>query len=198
MDPTKRFAHANNYTITPSLTSSQIRRAGLIRDHASTAGLTDQRTISPFSLYSASKRTAITAYSSQRPPLPYRNMQTRTSAPSEDTNTAISAHERLTGESLSNFKRARAKSSTTSRTAMHLVKAKNERNRVKQQNELKNLLGEAFRKSPVDIDSTLEEAIPNSIDVMHKMCGPATAFERNLRQNYHRQLHQFRHGGLLH
>lgn len=76
---------------------------------------------------------------------------------------------------------------------MHMLKTKNERYRQKQQGELKTLLVEPW-KQPSWTDGTLEEAIPNSIDLMHRMCGPATPFERNLRQKYHQQLHQYRNG----
>jgi hypothetical protein len=93
------------------------------------------------------------------------------------------------------IKRARARSTNSSRTSMHMLKTKNERTRQKQNIQLKTLLVEPWKQTLYS-DSILDEAIPNSLEIMHKMCGPATPFERNLRRNFHRQLYQFRNGSM--
>lgn len=179
------------------MTSAYIRRAGLNRDLKSKSGTTnDQRSASPLSIHSTSKRTTISASSNQR--AQSKNpTETQHAEPTQPKSSPTSAHEKLTGESLSEFRKRRAKSSVTTRTLFTSVKAKNERSRQKQQTNLKNALIDPWKVAPWT-DTTMEESIPNSIDVMHKMCGPATPFERNLRQNYHRQLNQLRYGVVPH
>jgi len=111
-------------------------------------------------------------------------------------NSSSNAHEQLTGESSSiSLRRARARSTNSSRSTMNMLKTKNNRTRQKQNIELKTLLVEPWKQSLYS-DGILDDTIPNSLEIMHKMCGPATPFERNLRYNFHRQLHQLRNGSM--
>jgi hypothetical protein len=104
-------------------------------------------------------------------------------------------HEQLAGDLFSSMQKSRKKTATTSRSAMHMLKARSDRHRQKQQTELQTLLVEPW-KQMARTENTLNQSIPNAIDVMRKMCGTATPFERNLRQNYHRQLCQYRNGSM--
>jgi hypothetical protein len=80
---------------------------------------------------------------------------------------------------------------------MHMLKTKNNRTRQKQNIDLKTLLVEPWKQVlTTSNDDVLDETIPNSLEIMHKMCGPATPFERNLRYNFRRQLNQFRNGSM--
>jgi hypothetical protein len=138
----------------------------------------------------SSKRTAGSAHSSHRY---YHLQQYRTSQSpiSNDINTNVSAHERLTGEPAP--PRTRARSTTSSRSTMYMLKTKTERRRQKQNVELKSLLVEPWKQASLS-DDILDDNIPNSLEIMHKMCGPSTPFERNLRRDYQRQLNQYRNG----
>ena len=169
-------------TQSDSSVNAQLRQSAITRD----------RVASSLSFPSSSKRTNIGSAQLNQQQLRAPSAQTSTLQPQEsDSSNAL--HEKLTGQSLTALRRPRTKSAIRTRSAVQKLTKKNERYRRQQRGELKTLLVDPW-KQPSWTDGTLEEAIPNSIDVMHKMCGPATAFERNLRQNYHRKLLQYRHG----
>jgi hypothetical protein len=189
--PVKRPSAASIGPKPQSALSVQLRQSTIAREHALPTG-NDHRSASPLSI-SSSKRTTGSAHSSH-----YRHRMPYSQTPSlrNEASSNGSVHERLTGESSSSFSRKlRAKSSSSSRSTMHMLKTKNDRTRHKQQFELKTLLVEPW-KQPSWNEGTLEESIPNSLEIMYKMCGPATPFERNLRHNYHRQLYHYRNGAM--
>ncbi len=168
----------------------QLRQSAIAREHALSA-THDRRAATPLSISSA-KRTISSAHSSRH----QQQQQTRTlqSPLSNDTNLTNHLPEQLTKDSSStSLRRARARSTNSSRSTMHMLKSKNHRTRQKQNIELKTLLVEPWKQMLYG-DGILDETVPNSLEIMHKMCGPATPFERNLRQNFHRQLNQLRHG----
>ena len=182
--PMKRISTAHLPTQPDASVNAQLRQSAITRD----------RVASSLSFPSSSKRT-ITAnaqLNQLQQQLRTPSAQTSSLQPQE-SESSNALHEKLIGQSLSAMRRSRAKSATRTRSAMQMLTKKNERHRRQHRGELKTLLVDPW-KQPSWTDGTLEEAIPNSIDVMHKMCGPATAFERNLRQNYHRKLLQYRHG----
>jgi len=76
-----------------------------------------------------------------------------------------------------------------------MLKTKNERTKQKQNNELKTHLDEP-RKQMSSNDAIFGDTIPNSLDIMHKICGPGTAFERNLRSDFQRKLKILRSSSL--
>lgn len=102
-------------------------------------------------------------------------------------------YEKVTNDSSSSIKKSYPRSTNTSRTTVHMLKTKNDRARKKQNIELKTILVPPGQQ-PTFGDTDLEQAIPNSIEMMRKIGGSLTAFERNLRSNYHRKLNQFRNG----
>lgn len=168
-----------------------IRQSSIPRDYLTS--LTHDRPLGSSLSFPSSKRTTTASAHLHRTQQQPRTPSAHTSFLTRDTNSSNALHERLTGQPLSTMRKARAKSSTGTRPTLHMLKKKNERHRQQQRGELKTVLTDPW-KLPSWTDSTLEVAIPNSIDVMHKMCGPATAFERNLRQTYYRQLDRYRHG----
>lgn len=192
--PVKSVSNKHLTTQPESSVNAQLRQSAITRDRVASA-VYDRHLGSSLS-YPSSKRTITGSapLNQSHHPLRAPSAQTSSFLPQESDSSNI-LHEKLTGQSLSSLRRPRAKSSTSTRSAMHLLTKKNERYRRQHRGELKTLLVDPW-KQPSWTDTTLEEAIPNSIDVMHKMCGPATAFERNLRQNYHRQLFRYRHGAV--
>lgn len=78
---------------------------------------------------------------------------------------------------------------------MHLLKTKNQRTKQKQNDKLKTHLDEPWKQMSSN-DIIFGDAIPNSLDIMQKICGPGTAFERNLRSNFQRQLKILRSSSL--
>lgn len=166
----------------------QLRQAAMAREAAFSA-VSDRRIDSPLSISSA-KRSTISASSNN-----YFNQQKShpgfKSSLSNDINANYSMPEKLSGESMSSMKASRARSTLSSRSSMHMLKTRNERKRQKQYIELKTVLVDPWKQIPWN-DGILEQSIPNSLEVMHKMCGPGTAFERNLRHSYQRQLSQLR------
>jgi hypothetical protein len=147
---------------------------------------------------SSTKRTITSAYSNYRnqPQQQYRNVQTPTT--NEMNSRTTYAHEQYGRESPPlSARKLRARSTTSSRSTMHMLKTKNNRTRQKQNIDLKTLLVEPWKQVlTTSNDDVLDETIPNSLEIMHKMCGPATPFERNLRYNFRRQLNQFRNGSM--
>jgi hypothetical protein len=183
----KRLPYVNlGSKLQPSL-GVQLRQSAIARERALSAS-NEHRSATPLSM--SSKRTAGSAHSTHR----YHQQQYRTSQTplSNDVNSNLSVHERLTGESAP-VRKVRARSTTSSRTTMHMLKTKNDRTRQKQNGELKTLLVEPWKQAAWS-DEILDDNIPNSLEIMHRMCGPATPFERNLRYSYHRQLKQYRNG----
>jgi hypothetical protein len=110
-----------------------------------------------------------------------------------ESNVMGGLYEQLSDDSMSTTRKSYPKRTNTSRSNIHMVKTKNDRARQKQHVELKTILVQPYRP-PLTSDSDLEETIPNSIEIMRQFGGPLSAFERNLRYNYHRQLNQFRNG----
>lgn len=141
----------------------------------------------------SSKRTISSAHSTQ---YQHRTLQSRLS--NEMHSTSSHAHEPLSRSSTSlSGRKTRAKSTNSSRTAMHMLKTRNDRSRQKQNIELRTVLVEPW-KQPIYTDGILDEPIPNSLEIMYQMCGPATPFERNLRHSFRQQLTQFRTGAIHH
>ncbi len=165
----------------------QLRQSTIAREHALSATY-DRHLSTPLSL-STSKRTMSSAHSSHPSQQQYRTLQSPLSNETDATN---HTHEQIGSElSANSVRKARAKSTNSSRSTMNMLKTKNDRTRQKQNIQLKTVLVEPW-KQPIYMDGILDEPIPNSLEIMHKMCGPATPFERNLRDNFHRQLNQFR------
>ncbi len=172
----------------PSL-GVQLRQSAIAREHVLSAAY-ERQLPSPLSMAS-SKRTITSAYlnhrnQSQQPP-PHRTVE----SPSSRTSYA---HQQYVRESPPpSAKRTRARSTTSSRSTMHMLQTKNNRIRQKQNVDLKTVLVEPW-KQVLTSDDILDGTIPNSLEIMHKMCGPATPFEQNLRYTFRRQLTQFRNG----
>jgi hypothetical protein len=137
---------------------------------------------------SSSRRAAGTTHSSHRIYQQNRTSYSQT-AHTPDTNVPGGLYEELTDSS--SEKKSYQRSPNNSRSAMHMVKAKNVRAKQKQIIELKTVIVKPCRQ-PISTDSDLEESIPNSLEVMRKLGGSVTAFEKNLRYNYRRQLNQYR------
>lgn len=141
----------------------------------------------------SSRRPIGNAHSGRRTNQQNRILYSQTPQTTE-TNVMGGLYEQISSDSSSSTaKRSYTRSTTNSRSTMHMVKTKNERARQKQQIELKTILVRPCRP-PISGDSDLEETIPNSIEIMRRIGGPITTFEKNLRFNYHRQLNQFRNG----
>jgi hypothetical protein len=168
----------------------QLRQSMIAREHALASSM-DHRNISPLTM-SSLRRPIGSAHSSRR-----ANQQNRTlnsvTPQTIDSNVMGGLYEQLSNDSMSTTKKFNPRSTNTSRSNIHMVKAKNDRARQKQHVELKTILVQPCRQ-PISGDSDLEETIPNSIEIMRKFGGPVSAFERNLRYNYQRQLNQFRNG----
>lgn len=166
----------------------------MTREHA-LASHNEHRIISPLTMTS-SRRPGGSAHSSRRP-----NQQSHLlNCQTPQTNEASllgGLYEQLSTDSVSTTKKSNVRSTNSSRTALHMLKTRNERARQKQQVELKTLLVNPCRP-PVEGDSDLDESIPNSIEVMRRLGGSVSAFEKNLRFNYQRQLSQFRVGSKKH
>ncbi len=176
----------------PSL-GVQLRQSAIAREHVLST-THDRHTPTPLSMCS-SKRTASSALSNNRQ---HQKQQNRTlqSPLSNEINSTSNIHQQLTRESSStSMRRARARSINSSRSTMHMLKTKNDRTKQKQNIELKTLLVEPW-KQRLHSDGIFDETIPNSLELMYRLCGPATPFERNLRHNYHRQLNHFRNGSM--
>jgi hypothetical protein len=181
----------------PSL-GVQLRQSAIAREHVLSAAQ-DRYLSSPLSMAS-SKRTITSAHSHYyHHHHPQQQLQYRTSQsplPTEMNSRTSNAHEKSSRESpLPPARKLRARSTTSSRSTMHMLKTKNNRTRQKQNIDLKTLLVEPW-KQVLNADELLGETIPNSLELMHQMCGPATAFEQNLRYNFRRQLNHFRNGSL--
>ncbi|CAF3355363.1 unnamed protein product [Rotaria sp. Silwood1] len=188
----KKLSQISFGTKYPSSIITQLRQSAIAREH-SFSTTNDNRISSPLSI-SSSKRNVVSAHSNHSYHQQQKYQASKSSL-SNDMNTTGSIHEQLTGESSSSFRGARARSTTSSRSTMHMLKTKNERKRQKQYIELKTLLVDPYKQIPWN-DGTLDESIPNSLEIMHKMCGPGTPFERNLRYNYQRQLNQLRNSSI--
>jgi hypothetical protein len=147
--------------------------------------------------FSSSKRTISSAHSNlhNHPQQQQQQQRTLQSSLSNEMNSITNnTHEPMTREPSSlSMRKARARSTNSSRSTMHMLKTKNNRTRQKQNIELKTHLVDPWKQA-VYIDGILDETIPNSLEIMHNMCGPATPFEQNLRYNFRRQLNQFRNG----
>ncbi|CAF3495736.1 unnamed protein product [Rotaria socialis] len=167
---------------------TQLRHSAATREQ-SFSSINDHRSMSPLSVLS-SKRNATSAHSNHRYSHQQKYQPSKSSL-SNEINTAINAPDPMPRESSAPPRTERARSTTSSRSTLHMLKTKNERKRQKQQVALKTLLVDPWKQMPWN-DGISDETIPNSLDIMHKMCGPATPFERNLRYNYHRQLNQLR------
>ena len=143
----------------------------------------------------SSRRTGGSAHSSRRPAAANQQpLLTHCQTPQTHTNeTSLLGGfcEELSTDSLSSTKKSNVRSMNSSRTALHMLKTKNERARQKQQVELKTILVNPCQAS-IDDETDLEESIPNSIEIMRRLGGSVSAFEKNLRSNYQRQLTQFR------
>ncbi len=155
----------------------QLRQSAIIRQNALLAA-NDQRIPTPRSI-STPKRSVSSAHSSRhyQQQSPFRH----------DVNSLGSFDD----ESLLPITRSRTRSAHSSRSTVYLLKTKTDRIRQKQNLGLKTVLVRPWRQASWN-DEILDDKIPNSFDVMHTMCGPATPFERNLRNNYHKQLSLFR------
>lgn len=145
----------------------------------------------------SARRPGGSAHSSRRPnqatqPLPSQTPQT---PQTPQTNLFGGLYEQLSTDSATSARKSNSRSTNSSRTTLRMAKTKNDRARQKQQIELKTVLVQPCRP-PVSGDSDLEESIPNSIDIMRKLGGPVSAFEKTLRYNYQRQLNKFRNGSI--
>ncbi|CAF0910395.1 unnamed protein product [Rotaria sordida] len=188
----KKLSQISFGTKQPSSIITQLRQSAIIREQ-SFSTTNDNRISSPLSV-SSSKRNIVSAHSNHNY-CQQQKYQASKSSLSNDINTTGSIHEQLTRESSSSFKGVRARSTTSSRSTIRMLKTKNDRKRQKQNIELKTLLVDPYKQIPWN-DGILDESIPNSLEIMHKTCGPGTPFERNLRYNYHRQLNLFRNGSM--
>lgn len=169
----------------------QLQQSAITRQHALENSI-DHRIISPLTM-SSSRRAVGSAHSGHRPNQQNRTLYSQTPQTTE-TNAMGGLYEQLsTDSSSSTAKKSHPRSRNNSRSTMHMLKTRNERARQKQQIDLKTVLVRPCRP-PIFGDGNLEETIPNSIEVMRRLGGPVTAFERNLRYNYHRQLNHFRNG----
>ena len=175
----------------------QLRQSAIAREQARSA-THDRHLPTPLSMAS-SKRTISSAHSSQYQHPAQQQHRTLQSQVSKDMHsTSSNGREPLSRSSTSlSGRKTRAKSISSSRSTLRMLKTKNDRTRQKQNVELRTVLVEPW-KQPLYTDGILDEAIPNSLEVMYQMCGPATPFERNLRQNFRRQLTQFRTGSMHH
>ncbi|CAF0773684.1 unnamed protein product [Adineta ricciae] len=109
---------------------------------------------------------------------------------------SICSNDELSNDELPlSLRRPRAKSAYSSRSTVHLLKAKNDRIRQQHHIELKSLLIKPWKTASWN-DVALETSIPNSLDMMHRMCGPATPFERILRQDFRKRLNLYRHNSV--
>lgn len=162
--------------------SVQLQQAAITRQHALASSM-DRPLISPLTMCS-SRRPIGSAHSARR-----TNQQNRTT----DATAIGGLYERVSTDSSTTVKKSYPRSTNTSRTTMYRVKTKNDRARQKQHVELKTILVQPSQQViPGDSDS--EEIIPNSIEIMRQLGGHVSAFEKNLKLNYRRQLHQFRNG----
>ena len=172
----------------PSL-GVQLRQSAIAREHVLSAAH-DRQLPSPLSMAS-SKRTITSSYSNYRnqPQQPYRAVHPPSSR-------ASYAHQQYVRETPPpSAKKTRAKSTTSSRSTIHMLQTKNNRIRQKQNVDLKTVLVEPW-KQVLTSDDILDGTIPNSLEIMHRMCGPSTPFEQNLRHSFRRQLTQFRNGSM--
>ncbi|UJR25872.1 hypothetical protein I4U23_007222 [Adineta vaga] len=165
----------------PSL-AAQLRQSAIIRRN-NLLTTNDPRLLTPLSS-PIPKRSLNSAHSNRQ--YQQQELQMR-----HEINSIGSNDDQFNEEPLPSTSRPRAKSAYSSRSTVHLLKAKNDRMRQKHSIELKSILIKPWKTETCN-DDVLGDPIPNSLDMMHKMCGPATPFERNLRQDYHKQLSQYR------
>lgn len=140
----------------------------------------------------SSRRPIRSAHSDRRANQQNRILHSQTPQ-TVDSSVMGGLYEQLSNDSMSTTKKSNPRTTNTSRSNIHMVKTKNDRAREKQHVELKTIFVQPCRKL-ISGDNDLEETIPNSIEIMRKFGGPISAFERNLRYNFHRQLNLFRNG----
>jgi hypothetical protein len=169
----------------------QLRQSTIARENALATSI-DHQVLSPLGI-SSPRRALGSGHSSRRTNQEHR-VSFSQSPQKNETNIMGGLYEQLSDSSFS-LKKTYPRSTNTSRSTIHMLKTKNERERQKQNIVLKTTIVNPSRQ-PILVDNELEEAIPNSIEIMRKIGGPVTAFESNLRYNYHRQLNQFRNGSI--
>ena len=162
--------------------SVQLQQSTITRQHALASSM-DRPLISPLTMCS-SRRPIGSAHSTRR-----TNQQNRTS----DAHAIGGLYEQVSTDLSTTVKKSYPRSTNTSRTTMHRVKTKNDRARQKQHVELKTVLVQPSQQV-FSGDSNSEEFIPNSIEIMRQLGGHVSAFEKNLKVDYRRQLHHFRNG----
>ena len=157
----------------------QLRQSAITRDQVLSArnSCYPDSTRSP----SLSKRS----HTSAHPRHPQRPIRTSSSSSNGKSSLSDLASD-CTDTSL---RLSRAKSSFITRPVLEMLKRKNERMRQQQKLELKTILVEPWRQLPF-CHHTSADSIPNSIDILHRLCGQPTTFERNLREDYYRQLNR--------
>lgn len=160
------------------------------------ANTSDRRSISPLSMASSRRAVGAIANLARHPRLSYRHPYGLAPPPSE-ASLVTGFKEQIASDiaSCTSSKKSSARSKNPNRMSMHLLKTRNDRSKQKQHTDLKNALIKPCRPA-IPSDCSLDDAIPNSIEIMRRLGGPVTAFEQNLRHNYHRQLDAFRHGSI--
>ncbi|CAF2878069.1 unnamed protein product [Rotaria sp. Silwood2] len=169
--------------------SVQLRQSTIVRENT-LATATDHRSITPLSMSSSKRAAGGSAHSSRRNHQQYRLPYPQTPPPTE-TYIIGGLYEQSTSETSSTIQKPLVRNASTRRSTVHSIKTKTNRAREKQHIDLKTVSVKPCRRL-IKSDTTLEETIPNSIETMRKLGGPITAFEKNLRYTYHRQLNQFR------
>ena len=178
----------------PSL-GVQLRQSAIAREHVRSAAH-DRHLSTPLSMAST-KRTITSAYSNylHHPQQQQQQYRTSQSPLSTEINSRTSNEQVIRESPTPSMRKLRARSTASSRSTIHMLKTKNNRTRQKQNVELKTILVEPW-KQILNGDEIFGETIPNSLEMMHRMCGPSTPFEQNLRYSFHRQLNKFRSGSL--
>ncbi|CAF0947711.1 unnamed protein product [Rotaria sp. Silwood1] len=187
--PIKALSKINFGSKPQASLSVQLRQSTIARENA-LATAADHRSITPLSMSSSKRAAGGSAHSSRRNYQQHRLPYPLTPPPTE-TYIIGGLYEQSASDTSSTMKKPFMRTTNTSRSTVHMIKTKTDRAREKQHIELKTMLVKPCRQL-ITSDSTLEETIPNSIETMRKLGGSISAFERNLRYTYHRQLNQFR------
>lgn len=172
---------------------TQLHQSSQVRE-STMAATADRRSFSPISV--SSSRRAVGAISHQQRPRQYFRsvyVQTPYSNTESNTNTVRDTHR--DAASIPTVKPLSIRQRSSTRLSMHLLKTKNERSREQQKTGLKSVLVKPCREPKLS-DCSLNDNIPNSIEVLRRMGGPITPFEHQLRFNYKKQLNRFRNGSI--
>ncbi|CAF4054401.1 unnamed protein product [Adineta steineri] len=181
----KKFPHLNFGPKPQPALLAQLRQSAIIRQNTFVAN--EQRLSTPLPI-STPKRSLSSAQSNRY----HRQSQQSESTFRHEINSTGSNEDQLTDESLSFIRKIRLHSAQSSRSgSIHLLKTKSDRTRPKPNIDLTTVLMKPWRQATWN-DDGFDNSIPNSLDLMHQICGPSTPFERNLRQDYHKQLNLYR------